>query len=296
MANWPIVERRVQVLGTNMSYFEAGTGPPVVFLHGGVASANMWRRVLPRVAPFGRCIAVDLVGTGHSDAPAGADVDSYTWQQHARHLTEFLELVGVTDNVTLVMHGWSPLAAYPWILQNRDRVRGLAFVEAIVAPFSYGNLDQRLRSTLIKARGESGQHVVVGSDLYFDRVIRSQTQTPLDAEVSAGYRRTHSTSRLALYAALTSLPIGGEPRDAVELARAGNTWLCDTNVAKLIVLGRPGSVSSLIPNETLTRAPNLTVATVPGRHLLAEDSPESLALCLNMWLARLGFTTHTKKR
>jgi haloalkane dehalogenase len=289
------VERKAMVFGTSMSYLEAGKGPPVVFLHGGAASAAMWRRVLP-LLPSHRCIAVDLIGTGHSDRIRGADAEAYTWQEHSEYLAEFLDVVGVTRDVTLVMHGWSPLVVYPWALEHRDRLRGLAFVEAIVAPFGYGDLDEPLRDAFLTARSDKGYRFVVESGTFFDRVIDSQTLEPLEPSTSASYRRTTHRGRLALYAAINGLPIGGEPRDAVELAQRGNAWLCESALPKLVVLGRPGTMSSVIPNETLTRAPNLTLATTRGRHLLADESPESLALCLKMWLSRLDANGHTKRR
>ncbi|HUP76707.1 MAG TPA: alpha/beta fold hydrolase [Acidimicrobiales bacterium] len=282
-----------------MSYLEAGKGPPVVFLHGGIASARMWRKVLP-LLPHNRCIAVDLIGTGASGQPteqaALVATDDFTWQQHASYLAEFLDVVGVRHDITLVMHGWSPFVVYHWAQQNRDRLRGLAFVEAIVAPFGYRDLDESLREIFLMARGEAGHEFVVDSGKLFDTLIDTQTLRPLAPEVADAYRATTSSGRHAIYAALRALPIGGEPREAVELARRGNTWLRETDLPKLIVLGRPGAMSSSVPNDTLSRARNLTVATMRGRHLLPEESPESLSLCLKMWLSRLGATSHTKRR
>jgi haloalkane dehalogenase len=289
------VEHKVQVFGTAMSYLEAGKGPPIVFLHGGVASALMWRRVMTQF-PNNRCIAVDLVGTGRSDALPGAQASEYTWRQHARHLGEFLRVVGATHDITMVMHGWSPLAAYQWLIPNRDRLRGIAFVEAIVAPFAYGDLDEPLRDALLNARSDQGFQFVVESDAFVDQVTGLQTLRPLDDTIADSYRRTNRLRRIPMYAAVTGLPIGGEPRDAVELAQRGNAWLCDSSLPKLIVLGRPGAVSSLIPDDTLTRAPNLTVATTRGRHLLPEDSADSVALSLQLWLARVATSRQTKRR
>ena len=62
--------REIAVLDTTMSYVEAGSsGPTVLFLHGNPTSSYIWRNIIPHVAPFGRCIAPDLIGFGQSGKP-----------------------------------------------------------------------------------------------------------------------------------------------------------------------------------------------------------------------------------
>jgi hypothetical protein len=43
-----------------LRYFEAGTGSPIVFLHGLLMNANLWRKVVAELSPDFRCIAFDL--------------------------------------------------------------------------------------------------------------------------------------------------------------------------------------------------------------------------------------------
>ncbi len=82
----------------------AGTGDPVVFLHGNPTSSYLWRNVIPHVEPLRRCLAPDLVGMGDSGkAPAG----SYRFADHARYLDAWLDALGLVRNVTLVMHDGS---------------------------------------------------------------------------------------------------------------------------------------------------------------------------------------------
>ena len=56
-------------------YFEAGRGTPVVFVHGLLVNANLWRKVVARLSPDCRCIALDLPLGSHSlPMPEGADL------------------------------------------------------------------------------------------------------------------------------------------------------------------------------------------------------------------------------
>lgn len=57
----------VEVMGRRMAYREAGSGDPILLLHGNPTSSYLWRAVLPRVAEHGRAVALDLIGMGASD-------------------------------------------------------------------------------------------------------------------------------------------------------------------------------------------------------------------------------------
>jgi pimeloyl-ACP methyl ester carboxylesterase len=54
--------------------FERGEGPPLVFAHGWLANANLWRRVVDRLAASFRCIALDLPLGAHR-LPVSPDAD-----------------------------------------------------------------------------------------------------------------------------------------------------------------------------------------------------------------------------
>ncbi|GAA5185737.1 alpha/beta fold hydrolase [Rugosimonospora acidiphila] len=83
-----------------VSYTERGAGPAVVFVHGLLVNANLWRKVVPLVADAGfRCIAPDWpLGAHRVPMPAGADL---TPAGVARLIAEFLDALDLTD-VTVV--------------------------------------------------------------------------------------------------------------------------------------------------------------------------------------------------
>ena len=56
--------RRIAVDGTSLAYEEQGTGPAVVFVHGGLSDLRMWRTQLAGVAAAGyRAITYSRRGT-----------------------------------------------------------------------------------------------------------------------------------------------------------------------------------------------------------------------------------------
>jgi 2-hydroxy-6-oxo-6-(2'-aminophenyl)hexa-2,4-dienoate hydrolase len=82
--------------GVRTHYLEAGSGPPVVLIHGGGAGADgygNWMRTIPMLASHFRVVAVDMLGFGKTDKPDGDFV--YSQAARNRHLAAFLEAAGL---------------------------------------------------------------------------------------------------------------------------------------------------------------------------------------------------------
>jgi haloalkane dehalogenase len=97
-------KQTIEVLGRTMAYVEMGEGEPIVFQHGNPTSSYLWRNIMPHLADQGRCIAIDLIGMGDSDKLDDSGPDRYTFTEHRAYLDAALSALGVTDNVTLVIH------------------------------------------------------------------------------------------------------------------------------------------------------------------------------------------------
>ena len=59
-----------------MRVFEAGTGEPIVFVHGALVNANLWRKVVPRLSPDFRCVTLDLPLGSHELPVPDADLST----------------------------------------------------------------------------------------------------------------------------------------------------------------------------------------------------------------------------
>src|SRR2546423_2109736 len=81
--------RFVEVDGVRIHYQEAGErgAPPLVLIHGFLASNFVWREVLVPLAERGfHVLAPDLIGFGFSAKPADAEDTTYA---HARLIVRF---------------------------------------------------------------------------------------------------------------------------------------------------------------------------------------------------------------
>lgn len=66
--------RSVEVPGGAIEYFERGEGPILVFSHGWLANANLWRKVVDLLCGEFRCLALDLPLGSHR-TPMDPDAD-----------------------------------------------------------------------------------------------------------------------------------------------------------------------------------------------------------------------------
>jgi pimeloyl-ACP methyl ester carboxylesterase len=123
-AGSPFAARYLAVDGTRLRYVDAGTGPPVIFLHGLGASLYAWRHVLGPVQAAGfRVIAYDNRGFGGSDKPPhGYDSGAYV-----RLLTGLMDSLHLVDAV-LVGHSLGGAIAAEEAIANPARVRGLVLI------------------------------------------------------------------------------------------------------------------------------------------------------------------------
>lgn len=110
-----------------LAYVEAGTGRPVVLLHGLAASKTIWRPLLRYLPPEQyHTIVPDLLGFGDSPRPQW---NTYTVDEHARMVVAFLKKQKVLRPITLVGHSMGCLVAVHIATTHPEMVRQLILYE-----------------------------------------------------------------------------------------------------------------------------------------------------------------------
>src|SRR5947209_5193918 len=164
----PLPRRRIRVLDTELAYVDTGSGDPIVFLHGNPTSSYLWRNVIPHVAARGRCLAPDLVGMGESDkAPAG----SYRFVDHARYLDGWFDALRLDRSVTLVVHDWGSALGFHWARRHPERVRGIAYMEAIVRPMTWNDWPEPGRMIFRAMLAAAGEEIVLVKNVFVERLL-----------------------------------------------------------------------------------------------------------------------------
>lgn len=180
----PWATRRADVDGIGIAYVEAGAGDPIVFVHGNPTSSYLWRNVLPWVDGLGRCVAPDLVGMGRSDAlPPGSE---YAFAEHASMLANTLRVLGVEKRVTLVLHDWGSVLGFHWARHNPERVKGIAYMEAIVVPLRRTDFPDG-GEFLNRVRGPEGEQLVLQDNVFIEGFLPGGVVRHLEPEEMEAY-------------------------------------------------------------------------------------------------------------
>jgi haloalkane dehalogenase len=271
-----MAKRRVKVRDSDMAYVEAGAGAPVVFLHGNPTSSYLWRNVIPEVQGIARCLAPDLIGMGDSGkAPAGA----YRFADHARYLDAWFEALGLDRDVVLVVHDWGSALGFHWARRHPERVRGLAYMEAIVRPLTWAEWPENARKVFQAMRSPAGEEMVLDKNVFVERILPASIERRLSTEEMEEYRRPFREPGEGRRPTLTwprEIPIDGEPADVVAIVDDYARWLAASPVPKLFVNADPGSILVGAQREFCRAWPDQREVTVRGLHFVQEDSPAAI--------------------
>jgi haloalkane dehalogenase len=126
---WPA--RRVEVSDGRLHYVRAGSGPPIVFVHGTPTWSYEWRHALEAFAPRREVIAIDHLGFGLSDRPPEAD---YSPEGHAARFREAMAALLPEGGLDLVVHDFGGPIALDWALDHPERLSHLVVVNSWMWP------------------------------------------------------------------------------------------------------------------------------------------------------------------
>jgi pimeloyl-ACP methyl ester carboxylesterase len=122
----------------DMHLAEAGSGPPLLLLHGWPQHADIWRRVVELLGDDFRLLMPDLRGFGRSAVPPGG----YNPQQFADDAVALLDALNL-ERVGVIGHDWGGFAAYLLGLSYPGRATGLVVCNA---PHPWAKVD--LKATI----------------------------------------------------------------------------------------------------------------------------------------------------
>lgn len=101
-------------------------GVPMVFLHGFSNEAHIWDDLVPALAPYYRCLALDLRGHGRSDWDPERRYDHASMARDVEAVTAHLGI----DRLILVGHSLGARVALRFAGFRPDRIGGIVIVDA----------------------------------------------------------------------------------------------------------------------------------------------------------------------
>ncbi|HVE92098.1 MAG TPA: alpha/beta hydrolase [Actinomycetota bacterium] len=278
--------RRVRWSRGHTQVLEAGDGPPVLLIHGGLDNAFVWVPILQTLARSRHVLAVDLPGHGLADPfdYSGEDLLDLA-RTFLRDILDGLELPSV-DLVGCSVGGlWSVVFA----IDDPDRVSRLAIVGA--PPGVTRSVPNQLRLLGLPLIGRPLGRLLMsnptreGNRKFLGQVAvvhpENLTDEQLDADVAS--QRRNIGSHLSLMSCL--IGPGGVRRRLI----LGERWQ-SLSVPTLFLLGER---DAFVPPKMekaweaiIARNPNIRMVRIPGAgHLAWLDAPEHVVREIERFLA-----------
>src|SRR5256884_1675844 len=288
MTEQALTKKTVDVYGSKMAYHERGHGAPVLLLHGNPTSSYLWRDVIPELEGRGRLIAPDLIGMGDSAKLPNPDGDTYRFATHRKYLAAFIDaVIGPSDSIALVVHDWGSALGFDWANHHRDRVRGIAYMEAIVRPFaSWEEWSEAATPIFQGFRSEKGEEMILDRNMFVERVLPGSVLRKLTEAEMTEYRKPF-LNREDRWPTLTwprQIPIAGEPADVVQIVSEYAQWLAESEIPKLFVNAEPGAILIGRVRDFCRSFENQTEVTVAGSHFIQEDSGAAIGQAIAAWM------------
>jgi len=277
----------IELQGSRLHYLDAGTGDPIVFLHGNPTSSYLWRNVIPHLEPQGRCLAVDLIGMGRSGKPP----IEYRFFDHRRYLDAFFDALEL-KRVTLVLHDWGTALGFDWARRHPDRVTAIAFMEAIVREMKWSDFVENARELFQSFRTPGvGEKLILEDNVFVEQLLPGAILRKLTDEEMDAYRAPFlkPQDRKPVWRWPQELPIEGQPADVVEAIKANAEYLRSSPVPKLLLTFEPGAIlRSELVEWCRANFRNLEIrAAGKGMHFVQEDEPETIGKTIAAWRSRV---------
>lgn len=285
----------------------------LLLVHGNPTWSYLWRRSLAQVPQGWRVIAVDQLGMGFSEHPAGTLDAPRSLAQRVRDLTGLTDALGLTaptapkssrgggatdggqagdvggraPRVVVGGHDWGGMVAAGWAFAHRDVLAGLVLVNTTL----FHDFDSGLPAPLRFSLSSRALRAATVDTPTFVRATSAVSNPRPPKQVRDAYAAPYPTpeSRAFVGQFVADIPAHPEHRTRAEMARiaAGLTELGreENPVPVLLLRGPKDPVFSEDHLRDLRqRLPHADVHRYEGAsHLVPEDAP-ALAADLARWI------------
>jgi pimeloyl-ACP methyl ester carboxylesterase len=272
--------RFANVNGVRLHYLIAGTGDPVILLHGYAETSHMWRPLMAELSSTRTVIAPDLRGAGQSSTPAAG----YTKAEMAQDIHALALKLGYR-NIRIVGHDIGLMVAYAYAAQYSSEVDRIVLMDAFLP--GIGNWrDVWLMRDLwhFHFYGKTPLALVHGRErIYFEHFWN---------DFAADARHSVPERDRRIYAKAYARPGGMRAgfeyfrafeKDAQDFARFAQTPL---PMPMLVLAGEKASGDSLIQQARLVATNVEGVVIRNSGHWLMEEAPDQVIPKLVGFLGR----------
>ena len=266
----------------------AGSGEPLLLLHGFGETHLAWRKIAPRLAQRFRVVLMDLRGYGWSAAPDSENGAAYTKRAMAADVVKVMEELGAIE-FALVGHDRGARVGLRLALDHPGRVKKLALLD--IAPLEEGigdgNLARVGRAKFMSFEAPRPE-TLIGQDakaFLFDALKSGTKSGKLDpfADALDAYRQAFDEPR-RIHAFCEDFRAGeGPDKEALLADKAAGRKLIVPTLVLWSAAHFPASASLL----DLWRewGEDLSGEAVDCGHYIAEEAPEAALAALEAFLS-----------
>ena len=182
---------------------------------------------------------------GKSDKPN----ISYRFFDHIKYIEHLIEKLNL-KNITLVIHDWGSALGFHYAMRNEGNIKGIAFMEVIMKPFSYNEMIEEV-ATFYKAtrHPELSEELILNQNILIEKALPGNIIRNLTEEEHNYYKFPFidKDSRKPILNWIKDVPIDGEPADVTHVISSYSEWLKTSNLPKLLFYTPQGRI---IPEET----------------------------------------------
>ncbi|MDQ6837286.1 MAG: alpha/beta hydrolase [Actinomycetota bacterium] len=281
--------RTVTVDGVRIATWVAGSGSPVLALHGYPQTHVMWHAVAPALAEDHTVVLTDLRGYGDSDQPAGgADHAGYAKRTMAADQVGVMAELGF-DRFALVGHDRGARVGHRLTLDNPDRVSALAVIDIVPTHHMVATTD------LAMAQAYFHWFFLSQRAPLPERLIGSDPELWLTAQMGAGHGGGDDFHPEAMAAYLEAFSRPGTITASCEDYRAAVTVDFETDGADrdrrvtcplLVLWGDKGFIERRYDPLDVWRhyAEDVRGQALPSGHFVPEEAPEPVIDALRAFL------------
>lgn len=259
------------------AYVEAGSGDPILMLHGEPTWGYLYRRMIPALSKIGRVIVPDLIGFGRSDKPAAPN--AYSFRAHVRWMRKFIEQLGL-ERITLVCQDWGGLIGLCVLAENSSRFARLAATHTGI-----GGVDRKPGEAFRKWRAFSQRTRFMDAPRMIARTLVKRRES-IGADELAAYGAPfpgpeYQTAALAFP---RLVPIRPDHPGAFQSAQAA-AKLRKLDLPVFLPWGDSDPITSRGRAALHDIFPHAVAADLPGGgHFIQEDCGEELADLIAAWM------------
>jgi haloacetate dehalogenase len=283
--------RPVEVGPVRIHVRTAGSGPPVLLLHGYPQSMVMWHRVAPALAVEFTVVLADLRGYGASDKPTGGSPGTYAKRAMSADMLGVMTALG-HHRFAVVGHDRGGRVAHRMALDAAERVSALAVLDIVPTLHMFTHVDRAMATSyfhwfFLTVGGGLPEALIDGDPRAWVRSRfrgRHAGGEGFDPAAMAEYERwfsdprtVHATCEDYRAAATTDL----------ELDREDHARGRRVTQPLLALAGASSYVGQTFPLAEVWSqyATDVTASTVAADHYLAEEAPGQTLAALQPFLA-----------